>query len=159
RMDPEARQRQLFGVLRQLTQQDVTQGPVVTLIEDLHWIDAASEAWLDELVDASGTGAQRLLIVNFRPEYRAAWMQKSWYHQLPLLPLGPAAIRELLADLLGNDPTLAGLADAIHARTAGNPFFTEEVVQSLVEGGHLAGTRGSYRLMTPVERLEVPTRV
>jgi adenylate cyclase len=159
RMDPEARQRQLFGVLRQLTQRDVTQGPVVTLIEDLHWIDAASEAWLAEMVDAVGGGAHRLVIVNFRPEYRAAWMQKSWYHQLPLLPLGPEAIRELLADLLGDDPSLTGLAESIHARTAGNPFFTEEVVQSLVEGGHLAGAKGSYRLVTPVERLEVPPRV
>jgi adenylate cyclase len=159
RMDPEARQRQLFGVLRRLTQQDVNQGPVVLLIEDLHWIDAASETWLDEMVDAAGGSSQRLLIFNFRPEYHAPWMQKSWYHQLPLLPLGPAAIQELLADLLGSDRSLAGLAEAIHARTAGNPFFTEEVVQSLVEGGHLAGTKGSYRLLTPVERLDVPTRV
>ena len=35
------------------------------------------------MVDTVGDGAQRLLILNFRPEYRAAWMQKSWYHQLP----------------------------------------------------------------------------
>ncbi len=159
RMDPEARQRQLFGVLRQVTQRDVSQGAVVTLVEDLHWIDATSEAWLEEMVDAIGGGSQRLLIVNFRPEYRAAWMQKSWYHQLSLLPLGADAIRELLADLLGNDPSLRGLAASIHTRTAGNPFFTEEVVQSLVEGGHLEGTKGNYRLVTPVERLEVPTRV
>ncbi|HEY2388691.1 MAG TPA: adenylate/guanylate cyclase domain-containing protein [Candidatus Binatia bacterium] len=159
RMDPEARQRQLFSVLRRLTQQDVNQGPVVTLLEDLHWIDAASEAWIDEMVDAAGGSSQRLMIFNFRPEYRAPWMQKSWYHQLSLLPLGAAAIRELLADLLGNDPSLTGLVEAIHARTAGNPFFTEEVVQALVEGGHLAGTKGSYRLVTPVEKLDVPTRV
>jgi len=159
RMDPEARQRQLFGVLRQVTQRDVAQGAMVILIEDLHWIDATSEAWLEEMVDAVGGGSQRLMIVNFRPEYRAAWMQKSWYHQLSLLPLGAEAIRELLADLLGNDPSLRGLAASIHSRTAGNPFFTEEVVLSLVEGGHLEGTKGSYRLVTPIERLEVPARV
>jgi class 3 adenylate cyclase/tetratricopeptide (TPR) repeat protein len=159
RMDPEARQRQLFGVLRRVTQRDVTQGLVVTLIEDLHWIDGASEAWLEEWVDAIGGGTQRLLIVNFRPEYHADWMQKSWYHQLPLLPLGPEAIRELLDDLLGDDPSLDGLAESIHARTAGNPFFTEEVVQSLVESGHLEGTKGCYRLTTPIDRLEVPNRV
>ena len=158
RMDPEARQRQLFGVLRRVTQRDLTRGVVVTLIEDLHWIDGASETWLEEWVDAIG-GTQRLLIVNFRPEYHADWMQKSWYQQLPLAPLGPEAIAELLDDLLGSDPSTEGLADSIHARTAGNPFFTEEVVQSLVESGHLEGSRGSYRLVTPVERLEVPTRV
>jgi len=158
RMDPEARQRQLFGVLRRLTQHDTTRGSIVFLIEDLHWIDGASEAWLEQWVDAIG-GARNLLVVNFRPEYRASWMQKSWYHQLPLAPLGPEAIRELLDDLLGSDPSTEGLAEAIHARTAGNPFFTEEVVQSLVESGHLQGAKGSYRLVTPIERLQVPTRV
>ena len=158
RMDPEARQRQLFGVLRRLTQRDTTRGSIVTLIEDLHWIDGASEAWLEQWVDAIGS-TQNLLIVNFRPEYRADWMQKSWYHQLPLAPLGPEAIRELLVDLLGSDSSTAGLADVIHARTAGNPFFTEEVVRSLVESGHLEGTKGSYRLVTAIERLEVPSRV
>jgi adenylate cyclase len=158
RMDPEARQRQLFGVLRRLSQRDTTRGSIVFLIEDLHWIDGASEAWLEQWVDAIG-GASHLLLVNFRPEYRSDWMQKSWYHQLPLAPLGPEAIRELLVDLLGSDASTAGLAEAIHARTAGNPFFTEEVVQSLVESGHLQGARGSYRLVTPIERLQVPTRV
>src|SRR5262249_59940366 len=40
-----------------------------------------------------------------------------------------------------------------------NPFFIEEVVQSLVEGGHLAGRRGAYRLATPIEMLQVPVSV
>ena len=47
----------------------------------------------------------------------------------------------------------------IHARTKGNPFFIEEVVQALIEGGQLAAARGAYRLATPVEALEVPASV
>jgi predicted ATPase len=54
---------------------------------------------------------------------------------------------------------VAGLAEAIHSRTAGNPFFTEEVVQSLVESGQLQGTKGSYRLAKPVEEISVPATV
>ena len=60
--------------------------PRVLLIEDLHWIDAGSAAWLEQMVEAAA-GSNTLLLVNFRPEYHAAWMQKSWYRQLPLLPL------------------------------------------------------------------------
>src|SRR6185295_4459285 len=85
--------------------------------------------------------------------------QKSYYRQLPLAPLGPEAISKLLADLLGSDPSTRGLAAAIHARTGGNPFFTEEVVQTLIESGQLQGTRGSYRLLAPIERLAVPASV
>jgi adenylate cyclase len=51
------------------------------------------------------------------------------------------------------------LAEAIHARTAGNPFFTEEVVQSLIESGQLEGVRGSYRLVSELGALEVPATV
>jgi len=99
------------------------------------------------------------VLVTFRPEYQAPWMAKSYYQQLPLAPLGTDAIRELVDALLGKDPSTAGLGDAIHARTAGNPFFTEEVVQNLIESGKLQGSKGAYRLVTPVDKLEVPGSV
>jgi adenylate cyclase len=158
RLDPEVRQRQLLGVIRQVIQSAGALQPTVTMIEDLHWLDAASEEFLEHLIDAHAD-TRHLLLLNFRPEYRADWMQKSWYRQIPLTPLGLEAIADLLADLLGRDPSLAALAPAIHARTGGNPFFTEEVAQTLIESGYLEGTRGAYRLITPIERLEVPATV
>ena len=56
-------------------------------------------------------------------------------------------------------PADAMTREIIHARTNGNPFFIEKVVQSLVEGGHLAGRRRAYRLATPIEMLQVPASV
>ena len=158
RLDPEARQRQLLAVMRQVIQSVSEEQPTVTLIEDLHWMDEASAEFLAQMVEAR-EGSRNLLLLNFRPEYHAEWMQKSWYRQIPLTPLGKEAIAELLADLLGTDPSLAPLADDVHARTGGNPFFTEEVAQTLIESGHLEGTPRAYRLVTPIERLEVPTTV
>jgi class 3 adenylate cyclase/tetratricopeptide (TPR) repeat protein len=159
-LPPEARQRQLFGVLRKLMEGGPQPGQDVgiILIEDLHWLDPGSEPWIAEWV-AAAAGTRNLVVLNFRPEYRADWMKRVHYQQLALAPLGPEAIRELLEDLLGSDPSTAGLAETIHARTAGNPFFAEEVVQGLIESGQLSGQRGAYRLDTPVERLEVPQTV
>jgi adenylate cyclase len=158
RLEPDARQRQLLAVMRQVIQSISEAQPTVTLIEDLHWLDAASEDFVAEMVDARA-GTRNLLVLNFRPEYHAGWMQKSWYRQIPLTPLGKDAIAELLADLLGSDPSIAALTGPIHARTGGNPFFTEEVAQTLIESGHLEGARGAYRLVTPIERLQVPATV
>ncbi|MFT5441431.1 MAG: class 3 adenylate cyclase, partial [Myxococcota bacterium] len=157
-MDPNGRQKVLFGVMRRLVESRGTDDPVITLIEDLHWVDAGTETWLEQMVDLAAS-TRTLLLVNFRPEYHAGWMQKSYYRQLPLLPLGPDAVQELLTDLLGVDDSIAGLGRAIHARTAGNPFFTEEVAQALIEAGNLAGTKGNYKLVTPIERLTVPSTV
>jgi class 3 adenylate cyclase/tetratricopeptide (TPR) repeat protein len=155
-MDAETQQRQLFGVLRRVVQGEGE--PFVAFLDDLHWLDPTSELFLAQWVDAV-QGGRTLLLVNFRPEFRADWMQRSWYRQIALAPLGPEAIQELLDDLLGRDPSVMGLATRIHQRTGGNPFFTEEVVQGLIESGQLEGKRGAYRLIAPVERLAIPTSV
>ena len=158
KMDPEARQRQIVSVIKGMIQARASRETQVSLLEDLHWFDSASEAYLDPLLDAP-PGARSLVVVNFRPEYHADWTQRPQYQQVPLAPLGPEAIAELLADLLGNDPSLAGLPELIRERTAGNPFFMEEVVNSLVESGHLQGSRGSYRLAIPIDEIAVPDTV
>jgi predicted ATPase len=130
----------------------------VILLEDLHWFDGASDAFLETAVE-SVPATRDLWLVTFRPEYQSRWTQRSYYQQLPLQALGPEAIRALLRDQLGEDPSVGALPEAIHARTKGNPFFIEEVVQLLVESGHLTGARGAYRLTTAVEALEVPASV
>jgi len=157
-LDAELRQRRLFAVLRRLVREGGRGEVGIQLLEDLHWLDGGSAAFLEQWVDALA-GTRNLLLVNFRPEYHAAWMQRSWYQQLPLSPLGPEATRELLRELLGSDSSVAGLADALHDRTAGNPFFTEEVVRSLVESGQLEGTKGSYRLTKSAEEIAIPATV
>ena len=157
-IDPEQRQKRIHGVLKRILHDPAYGGLRVILLEDLHWFDGASDAYLETTVD-SLPATRDLLLVTFRPEYQARWMQRSYYQRLPLQPLDPAAIRALLRDQLGEDPSVAALPAIIHTRTKGNPFFIEEVVQSLVEGGQLAGRPGAYRLTTPVEALPVPASV
>ncbi|MGH7894260.1 MAG: ATP-binding protein, partial [Candidatus Binatia bacterium] len=157
-LNPETRQRQLFGLFRRLVHARSTQQPAVLLWEDLHWMDAASEAYLENLVE-SVPGTRTLLLVNFRPEYQARWMQKSYYQQLPLLPLGPEAIDELLDHLLGPDPAVGELRHRLQTQSGGNPFFVEELVQSLVDAGALDGTRGAYRLVRPIEEVAIAPTV
>ncbi len=157
-MSPEARQRHLAAFVRHLTRARSQRELRVLLLDDAHWIDAGSDAFLSQAVEAA-SGTRTLLLVNFRPEYHADWMSKSYYRQVPLLPLEREATAELLADVLGSAPSLAGLSEKIHERTRGNPFFIEEVVLSLVENGSVEGGHGAYRLVAPVEDIEIPDAV
>ncbi len=157
-LEPEARQRQLVGLLQRIVRARPAREPALLLLEDLHWLDGGSEALLEALVE-SVAGTHVLLLLNFRPEYHAPWMQRSWYQQLPLSPLGPAAIDELLAELLGLDASLGDLAARIRERTAGNPFFIEEIVLALAESGALEGVRGAYRRTGPLDALALPATV
>jgi class 3 adenylate cyclase/tetratricopeptide (TPR) repeat protein len=157
-MSAEARQRALGRVVCRLINAPNRRHTVVLVVEDLHWIDEASEAMLAELV-ASVEGTKTLAVVNFRPEYTLDWADAPSYRDIELEPLGQADTRELLGDLAGGDPSLDGLDEPIHERTAGNPFFVEEIVRELVEAGHFEGERGAYRLVRPVEEAGVPATV
>jgi hypothetical protein len=97
--------------------------------------------------------------VNFRPEYSADWMRGSDYQQLPIRPLTRDDSGALLSALLGDDPANRELLERIRDETEGNPFFVEEVVQSLAESGALAGSRGAYTLAEPVASIAIPSSV
>jgi class 3 adenylate cyclase len=157
-IDPEQKQRQMAEFLRRVVRLQSTRAPAVMLIDDLHWIDRASGEVVEQLAHAIA-GARLLLLVNFRPEYDGAWMKSSHYQQLPLRPLGPEGIKAMLSELLGTDASVEELKNRIREQTGGNPFFMEEVVQSLVESGALEGAKGSRRLAQPIDALRIPPTV
>ncbi len=157
-LSAEARNRALRGVVCGLIRAPKRRHPIVTIVEDLHWIDNASAVLLGELL-GSVEGTQTMAIVNFRPEYTPPSAGPAGYCEISLQPLGPADTRELLRDLAGEDPSLDGLGELIHGRTDGNPFFIEEIVRALAEGGSLEGERGAYKLARPVEDAGVPASV
>ena len=158
RLDPpQRRQQTLEGVKRLLLRESQVQ-PVVVVFEDLHWIDAETQALVDALVESLPT-ARILLLVNYRPEYQHTWGSKTYYRQLRIDPLPAASAHELLDALLGSDPTVQGLKPLLIQRTEGTPFFLEESVRTLVETKGLAGERGAYRLQKPLSTVEVPATV
>ncbi len=158
-LSAEARHRALRGAVCRLVRAPNRRSSIVALVEDLHWMDEGSATLLGELI-SSVEGTKTLAIVNFRPEYDAhGWAGESTYRSISLEPLGREGSRELLRDLAGEDPSLDGLAELIHERTAGNPFFIEEIVRGLAEAGNLEGERGAYRLARPLEDTGVPASV
>ena len=154
---PQRRQRTLDALKRVLLRESQAQ-PLVLVFEDLHWIDSETQALLDSLVESLPT-ARLLLLVNYRPEYQHGWGGKTYYTQLRLDPLPPVSAEELLQALLGNDPSFEPLKQLLIARTEGNPFFLEESVRALVETGVLVGEPGAYRLVKPLDSLQVPATV
>jgi predicted ATPase/class 3 adenylate cyclase len=151
------RQRTLEAIKRLLLRESQVQ-PLLLMFENLHWIDAETQALLESLIESLPT-ARLLLLVNYRPEYQHGWGSKTYYTQLRLDPLPPASADEFLHALLGNDPSLEPLKRLLVARTEGNPFFLEESVRALMETGALVGERGAYRLARSLDSPQVPATV
>src|SRR6059036_298335 len=160
-LDPEARRARLFRSLLELIQARARRVLTLLWVEDLHWLDPASEVALEMLTErllaTESAGSRILLLATTRPEYRPVWSSR--VEGLSLAPLGLQECRTLLDDWLGSDDMLAPLRARIEARARGNPLFVEEMIRSLVERGVLRGERGAYGLAAPIEEITLPETV
>ncbi|MGH8595096.1 MAG: ATP-binding protein, partial [Gammaproteobacteria bacterium] len=156
--EPQDRRRRTLSALTRLLLSESQRQPLFLIFEDLHWIDSETQACLDELVDRLKHG-RIFLWVNYRPGYTHRWANSECYSRLRLAPLPSQDAGQLLDFLLGDHDDLAKLKEVLTRRTAGNPFFVEESVRSLVEAGVLVGSRGNYRSAVLIESVRIPNTV
>lgn len=157
-LDPSQRRQRTQDALKRLFLRESQVQPVLVVFENLNWIDAETQAFLDSLVE-SLPAARSLLLVNYRPEYQHGWRNKTYYTQLRLDPLPAASAEVLVQNLLGNGAGLGGLEERLIERTQGNPFFLEGSVRTLVETQVLVGSPGAYRLVRSLPNIQVPSTV
>jgi len=133
-LSPDTRRVRTFSYLTQLLLRQGEQRPCVIAIEDAHWIDATSEAFLEQLIARIGT-VPVLLIVTYRPGYCPPWTSSSAFTQLAL----PRLTAEESVTLIESVPRKIRLSHAhtrrIIAISQGNPFFLEEFAWTLAGDG------------------------
>ncbi len=147
-MDPQVRRRRIFEAIKRLLVRESLNQLLLVIFEDLHWLDAETQAFLLQFTESVPT-ARILLLVNYRPEYQQSWGGKTYHTQVRLDPLGPEQARELLTALLGDEAVLRPITQVILAKTEGNPFFIEEIVQELFEQGVLVRDPKGGALLRP----------
>jgi predicted ATPase len=99
-LTPEAVRMRTFDTLRQMSVSGAQQHPLIVEVEDLHWVDQTSEAYLMFLVE-NLAGAKILLLTSYRPGYQPPWLDKSYATQLSLQHLAP---QEALTIVHSTDP-------------------------------------------------------
>jgi class 3 adenylate cyclase/tetratricopeptide (TPR) repeat protein len=144
------------------------QKPVAALIEDLHWADQSSIDLLNHVLPL--TRKARLTFIcasRSRQEPAAIWEKmnpvlddlREHVLEVSLEPLSTEASQTLIAQLLGGFSLPQSLsADIIH-KSDGNPFFLEEVLRSLIEGGTLTSEDGTWRVSAPATASAVPDTI
>jgi class 3 adenylate cyclase/tetratricopeptide (TPR) repeat protein len=132
--------------------------PVALLVEDLHW---AEEPLLDLLEQVLETVRGPLLVIaTARPElhdHRPGFGVRLDADTIALEPLPAEDTERLLSELLGAEPPPALLPMIAHAE--GNPFFLEEVLGSLLDGGLLERRGADWVLAEPAAAHTVPDTV
>jgi class 3 adenylate cyclase len=156
KIDPDARRRRLTALVNAASL--ARQAPAVYVVEDVHWIDEASESMLADFV-AVIPQTHSLTLITYRPEYRGALNRVPGAQSIALAPLSDSETAALVSELLGHDPSVDALGQKIVERAAGNPFFAEEMVRDLAERGVLRGIRSAYVSTAGVAEVSMPATV
>jgi tetratricopeptide (TPR) repeat protein len=116
------------------------QGPLILVIEDLHWADPALLDFLEQLLDQVGV-AGLLVVVTARPELlerRPGWGEgRPNAATISLAPLDDEQTAMLLAALLGQSMLPAEVQSLLLERAGGNPLYAEEFARLLTDRGLL----------------------
>jgi transcriptional regulator with AAA-type ATPase domain/tetratricopeptide (TPR) repeat protein len=128
-LTPEALQARTFEVLRHVALQASRQTPLLLVVEDAHWIDRTSEAFLTSLAEVL-SGEPILLLFTYRPGYRPTWIGSPNATQIALSPLSPDESLNVVRAVMRSEQVPADVAASILARAEGNPFFLEELARA-----------------------------
>lgn len=157
----------LFGAFLGLLEQLGDGEPALVVIEDLHWADDSTRDLLAVVIHS--LRAERvMLVVTYRSDELLrrhplkAWLARCRREDvigtIELGPLQQEDTTELVAGILGDRPDTA-LLELVHARSDGNPLFTEELVsarQANVEGD--VSPTLSELLVSRIDALSEPTQ-
>jgi class 3 adenylate cyclase/tetratricopeptide (TPR) repeat protein len=139
-----------------------SRGPLVAVIEDLHWASLGLLATLEH-VATRVPDAPVLLICTARGELleaRPDWARSAPSAQtIPLGSLGEEDCAALVGELLGGGQAARALAGPVGSVASGNPLVVEEVLAMLIDDGVLARDADGWRLQRTVEEIRIPPTI
>lgn len=153
-LSPPQRRARIIDAVRTILIHESRRKPTIIVFEDLHWIDQETQAVLDDLIDDL-PGARLMLLVTYRPEYQHDWVGRSFFSLVRVHALPGEIALALIDSLLGADESLDRLKRLLLEQCGGVPLFIEESIRALADSDSLAGPAGNYRLVRPVEQLEL----
>ncbi len=157
-LSPKERKQKTFEALRDFLLYASRKDPLILVVEDLHWIDNASEAFLDFLIEALN-GTAILLLLIYRPEYRHDWVNRPGFHEITLAQLPQETGAEVIGSILGDADVASALIRFVLQRTDGNPLFMEELTRTLLENGSIRMESGRYGLDKTADTTKVPENI
>jgi predicted ATPase len=126
-------------LLQQLLEARCRISPVTMMVEDLHWIDSASQELLTRILE-SDAKLRLLLLTTRRLDHMPAGLDHPTVTKLLLEPLPVGHMRRLVQARLGVDLVPESLAQQVTQKAEGNPLFAEEIVSYLTEKGIIRTT-------------------
>ena len=167
-VSPEYWKRKLFAAVQNVFEAMAARGPSVFFFEDLHWADPSTIELLHHLIGTMGVPS--VILCTYRPPFYALPPFRDneasngnavapTIEEIMLEPLAQAETNELTRGLLDGETVPDDLLAFIHRKAEGNPFYVEEVLNSLIEEGVLEHQNNHWQLTKPLALFDVPPTI
>lgn len=136
--------------------------PTIVCFEDLHWADPSFVDLYEFILRKNYSKA--LFICTYRPTFALFKDDipddlKRIYHQIHLKDLSPTDAREMLRSLLSSDNIPEALDNFVKLKIEGNPFYLEEMVNSLIEFELLSRDNSHWKLSRKITNADIPATI
>ncbi len=168
-MDGDAIEKLVTKSLRDLLTSMAESQPTVLVLEDVHWADQSSVSLIESLLAlALALRAPLLFCFVTRPDHAesgdyvldtARRNLGARHTEIALQPLRPEDIEKLVQNLLDIEDLPESVRTMITEKAGGNPFFIEEVVRELVDGGAVVLHEGRFRVTNKIQDVVIPGTV
>ena len=158
KLEPKEKREKTFEAIRDILVRGSQERPLILTVEDIHWIDKTSEAFLNYMIGWL-PNTPIMLLPLYRPEYTHPWGSKSYYTKVGLDQLGTTSSGELVKAILEEGEVAPALRQLILNRAAGNPLFMEEFTHTLLENGSIERKDEKYVLSGKASQIQVPDTI
>ncbi|WP_061499884.1 adenylate/guanylate cyclase domain-containing protein [Ramlibacter tataouinensis] len=141
-LPPKTRRARLLAIMTALVKLSAPSVAVI-LVEDMHWLDEASEEFVAALIEAI-TSTRTLVVLNYRTSYRSPWAARDNFREIEVTELSAADTDAIVRELISYRREFQDIAQLVAKRSGGNPFFAEELVRAIAERGVLSGDPGHF---------------
>lgn len=136
--------------------------PTVFLLEDLHWADPSFVELLRAILMEMRQPAVVLCV--YRPTFNLFTSEQRRglervHREIRLQDLSSSESQEMLGSLLKSDKVPSDLRRLVQEKAEGNPFYIEELVNSLVESETLIKENGHWKLTRPIQEADISSTV
>ncbi|HSC00149.1 MAG TPA: adenylate/guanylate cyclase domain-containing protein, partial [Burkholderiaceae bacterium] len=152
---------EIYWAARKLLEILAAQGPVVALVDDIHWAEPAFLDLLEHVLSTS-SGFPILLLATARHdllEERAQWGEQPGALRLVLKPLDDEAAAQVVSNLLGSTGLPSDVMARIVRTAEGNPLYVEQLLSMLIDRGALIEADGRWIRGSAAADFEVPPTI
>jgi len=161
-VSPEFWKSKFQGAMQSILSALANRGPTVVCLEDLHWADPSFMKLIRLLL--TDFRDPILFLCIYRPvitlltSHQISAMANP-YHEIRLRDLSPSESQDMIEGLLNTENVPSELHRFVREKVEGNPFYLEEVANSLIESKALVSSGGGWKVTRPITELDISSTI